>query len=117
MSPEMKSLRFNPCGLGACVAAAMLAGCGGGSGTPLSPSVATTAERTRASDRYSVLYSFAGPGEGDGETPEATLISVNGTLYGTTILGGTDGDGTLFSIAPSGAETVLHSFGGSGDGA
>jgi uncharacterized repeat protein (TIGR03803 family) len=64
-----------------------------------------------------VLYSFAGSGEGDGEIPEATLINVKGTLYGTTIEGGTDGYGTVFSIAPSGTETVLHSFASSGDGA
>ena len=112
------SLRFNRYALSVCVAAAVLAGCGGGSGTPLSPSIAgLTTERTRASVTYGVLYSFAGSGEGDGETPEATLIDVKGTLYGTTILGGKDGYGTIFSIAPSGTETVLHSFASSGDGA
>ena len=113
----MKSLRLNRYGLSVCVVAAMLAGCGGGSDTPPSPSIAAlTAERTRPVT-YSVLYSFAGSGEGDGEIPEATLINVKGTLYGTTIEGGTDGYGTVFSIAPSGTETVLHSFASSGDGA
>ena len=63
-----------------------------------------------------VLYSF-GPGSGDGANPVAGLINVNGTLYGTTLNGGTNGDGTVFSITPSGTETVLYSFGtGSQDG-
>ncbi|HLY01124.1 MAG TPA: choice-of-anchor tandem repeat GloVer-containing protein [Candidatus Cybelea sp.] len=114
----MKSLRVNRYGLSVCVAAAMLAGCAAGSSTSLNPSsVRPSAERTRPSVTYGVLYSFAGSGEGDGEIPEATLVNVGGTLYGTTIEGGSNDDGTVFSIAPSGTETVLHSFGGSGDGA
>ncbi len=114
----MKSLRFRHYGLSVCVAVVMVAGCSGGSGTPLSPSVAgKTAEREHPDATYGVLYSFSGSGKGDGETPEATLTDVDGTLYGTTILGGADNDGTAFTIAPSGKETVLHSFGGSGDGA
>ncbi|HTZ70450.1 MAG TPA: choice-of-anchor tandem repeat GloVer-containing protein [Acetobacteraceae bacterium] len=57
----------------------------------------------------SVLHSF-GSGT-DGAGPKAAVIDVNGTLYGTTWQGGTDNDGTVFSIDPStGAETVLHSF-------
>jgi uncharacterized repeat protein (TIGR03803 family) len=39
-----------------------------------------------------------------------------GNLYGTTELGGTFDDGTVFRIDPSGAETVLYSFAGSSDG-
>lgn len=77
----------------------------------------TKAEQTRSIPTFNVLYSFAGTGEGDGKTPEATPVNVNGTLYGTTILGGTDGDGIVFSMTPSGTEKVLHSFGASGDGA
>jgi uncharacterized repeat protein (TIGR03803 family) len=110
--------------LSACAVAAMLAGCGGGSGGPLSPPPAgpstalrvTTAEQTRPSHRYHVLYSFKGGSE-DGEYPEAGLINVKGTLYGTTYEGGANGDGTVFKITTSGAETVLYSFkGGAGDG-
>jgi uncharacterized repeat protein (TIGR03803 family) len=70
-----------------------------------------------STDAYNVLYSFAGSGAGDGETPDADLIDVRGTLYGTTTLGGTDDHGTVFSISPSSTETVLHSFSGSADGA
>jgi uncharacterized repeat protein (TIGR03803 family) len=96
----------------------MLAGCGGGSGTPLNPSPAgLTAERPHVRPAETLFYSFKG-GSGDGEDPVADLINVNSTLYGTTAGGGAKGDGTVFSITRSGTETMLHSFaGGSGDGA
>lgn len=67
-----------------------------------------------------VLHSFAG--KPDGAHPKASLINVSGTLYGTTFYGGANcssrgGCGTVFTITPSGAESVLYSFkGGSGDG-
>jgi uncharacterized repeat protein (TIGR03803 family) len=65
-----------------------------------------------------VLYSFKG-GMSDGGVPEAGLLNVNGTMYGTTYNGGLYGGGTVFSITPAGSETVIHSFNrpGSGDGA
>jgi uncharacterized repeat protein (TIGR03803 family) len=52
----------------------------------------------------------------DGEYPNAGLINVNNTLYGTTYGGGAYDDGTVFSITTSGKTTVLHSFGMTGDG-
>jgi uncharacterized repeat protein (TIGR03803 family) len=75
--------------------------------------------------REKVLHSF---GHGtDVATPVASLIEVKGTLYGTTECGGANdssycsdtganGCGTVFSITPSGKETVLHSFGSGTDG-
>ena len=66
-----------------------------------------------------VLDSFGGTG---GQEPLASLIDVKGTLYGTTLYGGSGdcsdyGCGTVFSINPNtGAETVLHSFKGGKDG-
>ncbi|HLY03089.1 MAG TPA: choice-of-anchor tandem repeat GloVer-containing protein [Candidatus Cybelea sp.] len=68
------------------------------------------------SGKEKVLYSFKG-GTSDGVEPEAGLLNVDGTLYGTTAGGGTNSRGTVFSITLSGVETVLHSFGASGDGA
>ena len=54
----------------------------------------------------------------DGETPLAGLTNVNGTLYGTTWEGGSQNQGTVYSITSSGKETVLHNFAGGGnDGA
>jgi uncharacterized repeat protein (TIGR03803 family) len=53
-------------------------------------------------------YSF---GSGDGFYPYAGLVQgTDGNLYGTTEGGGTQNDGTVFSITPSGTVTVLHSF-------
>jgi len=66
-----------------------------------------------------LLYSFKGnTGTAlDGERPQAGLINLKGTLYGTTYNGGASNYGTVFSITTSGTETVLYSFkGGSGDG-
>ncbi len=56
-------------------------------------------------------------GTPDGEYPQATLVDVNGTLYGTTQGGGTNLYGTVFSITTSGSENVLYSFKGGKDGA
>ena len=36
----------------------------------------------------------------------------NGNFYGTTYLGGANGDGTVFELTPAGALTMLHSFDG-----
>jgi uncharacterized repeat protein (TIGR03803 family) len=62
-----------------------------------------------------VLHSF---GSGlDGATPQAGLIDVGGTLYGTTSAGGlytcglyVGGCGTVFSITTGGTETQMHDF-------
>jgi uncharacterized repeat protein (TIGR03803 family) len=62
-----------------------------------------------------VVYVFEGGN--DGIEPGATLISVSGTLYGTTFAGGTTSAGTVFSVTPEGVETVLHAFSGGSDGA
>ncbi|HEX4080589.1 MAG TPA: choice-of-anchor tandem repeat GloVer-containing protein [Rhizomicrobium sp.] len=62
-----------------------------------------------------VVYSFQN--QPDGGYPQAGLTSVNGTLYGTTFEGGTDGVGTVFSVDPTtGTETVVHSFQNEPDG-
>ena len=66
-----------------------------------------------------VLYSFGG--YPDGNTPwGGVIMDTAGSLYGTTFYGGTYDDGTVFTLSPSGTETVLHNFSayiGSGDGA
>jgi uncharacterized repeat protein (TIGR03803 family) len=73
--------------------------------------------------RESVLYAFKGGS--DGEDPfGALMLDASGNLYGTTIFGGggtgcnngSDGCGTVFKLAPDGAETVLYAFQGGSDG-
>ena len=75
------------------------------------------------SGKETVLYKFAGS-PSDGANPNAALVDVNGTLYGTTSQGGTNGEycgsggcGTVFSITASGSESVLHFFTNGKDGA
>ena len=72
-----------------------------------------------------VLYSFCALGQfcTDGADPAAGLtMDAAGNLYGTTVQGGADRNGTVFELTPNAAktswtETVLHSFGSqSGDG-
>jgi uncharacterized repeat protein (TIGR03803 family) len=69
-----------------------------------------------AQDEYSILYSFAGVP--DGYNPTGALIEDGeGNLYGTTLDGGAYYGGTVFKLAKTGEETLLHSFSGStGDG-
>jgi uncharacterized repeat protein (TIGR03803 family) len=99
-------------GFGIIGAVAMLTGCGGINGTPVAPTPAgLTAAPVPASVKYNTLYSFSGRGK-NGAFPYSDLIAVNGTLYGTTSLGGADADGTVFTITTSGKETTLHSFQG-----
>lgn len=65
---------------------------------------------------FKLLYSFQG-GSKDGSNPQAAMISAGQMLYGTTLNGGSQNDGTVFSISSkTGVETVLHAFGGSSDG-
>ena len=58
-----------------------------------------------------MLASFNGS---NGGYPGAGLTLIGSTLYGTTAVGGANGDGTVFSVPVSGGSpTVLASFNGS----
>lgn len=61
-----------------------------------------------------VLHSFQ-PYTGDGLNPSAALLSMNGTLYGTTKYGGIPSSGgcnagTVFSVSTTGTEKVVYPF-------
>jgi uncharacterized repeat protein (TIGR03803 family) len=65
------------------------------------------------SGKQHTVYNFKGGL--DGSNPTGGLVLLNGVLYGTTLLGGARirnhiGCGTIFSVRPSGVETVLHRF-------
>ena len=70
---------------------------------------------------YTVLYSFQGhggvAGSKDGALPVGLVWGSDGTLYGTTQLGGANDAGTAFNITTAGSETVVYSFGGGPTGA
>ncbi len=56
-------------------------------------------------------FCFTGPDCTDGKYPGAALIQASdGNLYGTTLYGGANRQGTVFKLELSGALTVLHSF-------
>jgi uncharacterized repeat protein (TIGR03803 family) len=78
---------------------------------------AGTVFQINASGKEKVLYSFGGQ-PGDGWDPYATVVlDKAGNLYGTTLLGGAYGDGTVFEMTSTGEEKLLYSFGSqSGDG-
>ncbi|HEY5049027.1 MAG TPA: choice-of-anchor tandem repeat GloVer-containing protein [Rhizomicrobium sp.] len=61
-----------------------------------------------------VLYSFCAETNcTDGNYPVSSLIrDASRNLYGTTEIGGSTNNGTVFKVTPSGAETVLYSFQG-----
>jgi uncharacterized repeat protein (TIGR03803 family) len=67
------------------------------------------------SGTFTVLYSFSGGA--DGKYPNDGLVSdAQGNLYGTTGMGGADGQGVVFKVTPAGVESVLYSFTGGSDG-
>ncbi len=81
-----------------------------GSVFKLTPSGSSFTEKT--------LYSFKGGT--DGGTPVGSVVmDTSGNLYGTTKLGGANGVGVAYKLTKSGStftESVIHAFGGSGDG-
>lgn len=62
-----------------------------------------------------VLHSFGG--NGDGLNPFAGVVrDGKGNSYGTTIVGGVYGYGTVYRVSPARVEKVLYSFTGGSDG-
>jgi uncharacterized repeat protein (TIGR03803 family) len=60
------------------------------------------------SGALTTLHNFGGA---DGSQPLAGLAAgSDGNFYGTTNLGGSHNDGSVFKITPSGQFTTLHSF-------
>ena len=79
------------------------------------PDVGGTVFKLTPSGVETVLYSFTGGADG-GEPLAGPILDASGNLYGTTHIGGTNSEGTVFEVSASGNETVLHSFGSTGDG-
>ncbi len=71
--------------------------------------VVASSTSTATAQTFTLLHSFDGT---DGATPvDAPLIqATNGSLYGTTFVGGVNNAGSVFKITPSGTFTNLYSF-------
>jgi len=75
-----------------------------------------------AGTNFTVLHDFSSTAgnlfiNSDGSDPNAGLVLSGSTLYGTTVSGGTGGNGTLFSVSTTGSNfTVFHDFAGGNGG-
>jgi len=70
-----------------------------------------TVFRISAAGSLSTLYQF-GALPTDGTYPSGGLVQgSDGNFYGTTLSGGTNGDGTVFRISAAGSLTTLYQFG------
>ena len=75
-----------------------------------------------AQSACTTLYDFSaldvtGTTNSDGAVPFSSLVLSNGRLYGTSIIGGASGRGTLFAINVNGTGfTNLHNFTAGNDG-
>jgi uncharacterized repeat protein (TIGR03803 family) len=87
-------------------------------GTVLASMVIALLVNAASASTTQVIYSFAG--DTDGEYTDSDLIMDSaGNIYGTTVLGGDFGTGSVFQLTPSGngwTHTVLYSFTGRSDG-
>lgn len=110
MVTHIRSIR--PVGILAIALTLAIAGCSHTIGQPVLPSGAPSnehASRNTDAAAYRVLYSF-GNASGDGIYPYAGLLDLNGTLYGATQDGGSNGNGAVFSMKLGGRERLLSSF-------
>lgn len=89
-----------------------------------SPSGCGIVFKVDARGRETVLHTFTGGTDGGYPEGGHLIMDKSGNLYGTTSSGGainttncgSYGCGTVFKLDTRGRETVLYSFGGSGDG-
>jgi len=74
--------------------------------------LAMSAPAAHAKGRDTLLHSFCTQQDcADGSMPEGGVIADSaGNLYGTTLSGGANGQGSVFEISSGGAYSVLYSF-------
>lgn len=87
--------------------------CGGvGSTSQNCPGGAGTLFQITPAGKLTTLYSFCSETNcADGGEPTTGLvIGPNGSLYGTTFVGGSSSHGTLFRFSAAGKFTILHNF-------
>ena len=109
----MKTQPLSRYALSSCVAAAMMAGCGGSQ--PIGALGASAqADRSEAS-KLTVLHRFTGYPR-DGADPTGSPTWRRGELYGVTGGGGTKYEGTVYAVNTSGEERVVYNFNKKRDG-
>jgi YVTN family beta-propeller protein/uncharacterized repeat protein (TIGR03803 family) len=83
----------------------------GGGATDFCSGCGTVFEITPAG-QLTTLYNFCSQEDcADGSFPIAGLVQAsNGNLYGTTVTGGANGEGTVFEITPAGQLTTVYNF-------
>lgn len=86
-----------------------------GGGTDQMGSVYELSPASGGSWTETILYSFTGP-DGNGASYGPVVFDSKGNIYGTTEMGGSDGEGVVYELTPAGGgvwtETVLLSFDG-----
>lgn len=79
-----------------------------------------TAFKVTPQGKLTTLHSFCAETNcTDGSVPEGLMQAVDGNFYGTTLAGGTGGNGIAFRMTPKGQVATLHNFcvpGNCGDG-
>lgn len=64
-----------------------------------------------------VLHKFSGQTYSDGQYPTSIVLGSDGNLYGTTQLGGTNNQGTIFKYnSTNGNYNIIYNFSGTTDG-
>ena len=81
---------------------AIVAGCGHAGGPSALPADGQSALSITPNAGFSVIYTFKGLP--DASNPAAGLIASNGTLYGTTQIGGRGNAGAVFATSTSGKQ-------------
>lgn len=73
---------------------------------------AGTVFKITSGGELTTLYNFCTQTNcADGALPQSALVQISdGSLYGTTVIGGAQNQGTIFKITTSGVLTTLHSF-------
>jgi uncharacterized repeat protein (TIGR03803 family) len=93
---------------------------GGGGSCPVGCGVVYELSPSNGGWTQHVLYTFRG-GSGDGGAPWAGVtFGPDGSLYGTTEIGGPDNAGVIYKLTPSGGgwtESIVYSFRDQEDGA
>ena len=85
-----------------------MAGGSGGAGTIF---------RLTPQGTFTTLHSFT-PGADEGASPASPLLDgKDGFFYGTTVYGGADNAGTVYTVSPAGSLATVYSFTGGKDGA